>query len=78
MNASIVLKTLKLLKNLIINTPDINTEKLKISLRETKVLEQLGKGFCYTQIAQNLIISPVTFRKNIENIYTKLQVHNKL
>jgi len=32
----------------------------------------------YNIIADNLILSPSTVRKHIENIYTKLQVHNKL
>ncbi|WP_457618908.1 response regulator transcription factor [Lutibacter sp.] len=29
-------------------------------------------------MAENLIISPSTVRKHIENIYKKLQVHNKM
>ena len=32
----------------------------------------------YKQIAENLIISPSTVRKHIENIYGKLQAHNKI
>jgi DNA-binding NarL/FixJ family response regulator len=42
------------------------------------VLEQLSKGMSYNVIADNLFQSPETVRKHIENIYTKLQVHNKL
>jgi len=42
------------------------------------VLEQLSKGLTYTVIADNLILSPSTIRRHIENIYTKLQVHSKL
>ena len=78
MNPSIALKTLKLLRNLI----DLNNKKeeeiIKLSPREIDVLEQLAQGLSYTIIAENLFLSPSTVRKHIENIYTKLQVHNKL
>jgi len=41
-------------------------------------LEQLGKGLNYIKISENLVLSTGTVRKHIENIYKKLQVHNKL
>ncbi len=78
MNPSIALKTLKLLRNPI----DLNNKKeeeiIKLSPREIDVLEQLAQGLSYTIIAENLFLSPSTVRKHIENIYTKLKVHNKL
>lgn len=77
MHPSIAFKTLKLLRN----PQDFKTKNeidIKLSLREIEVLEQLSKGLNYTEIAQNLFRSPSTIRKHIENIYTKLQVHNKL
>lgn len=77
MNPSIALKTLKLLRNPI-NFENTEQEKIKLTSREIEVLEQLSKGLNYNQIADNLILSPSTVRKHIENIYTKLQVHNKL
>ncbi|MCB0471314.1 MAG: response regulator transcription factor, partial [Flavobacteriaceae bacterium] len=46
--------------------------------REVEVLEQLSKGLSYSVIANNLFLSSGTVRKHIENIYKKLQVHNKL
>ena len=49
-----------------------------ISGRETEVLNLYSKGLTYNQIADELIISPSTVRKHIENIYKKLQVHNKM
>jgi DNA-binding NarL/FixJ family response regulator len=52
--------------------------EVKLSRREIKVLKQLSKGLSYSSIAQNLFISRSTVRKHIENIYTKLQVNNKL
>ncbi|MBI1224278.1 MAG: response regulator [Bacteroidetes bacterium] len=49
-----------------------------LSEREIELLEQLSKGLRYEQIGQNLHISTGTVRKHIENIYRKLQVHNKV
>lgn len=77
MNPSIALKTLKLLRNPI-DFENTEQEEIKLTSREIEVLEQLSKGLNYNQIADNLILSPSTVRKHIENIYTKLQVHNKL
>ena len=48
-----------------------------LSDREHDVLTQLTKGLNYNQIAHNLIISPNTVRRHIENIYKKMEVHNK-
>lgn len=78
MNPSIALKTLKLLRNPLSIENEKDKEDIQLSKRETDVLEQLSKGLNYKQIAENLILSPNTVRKHIENIYKKLQVHNKL
>jgi DNA-binding NarL/FixJ family response regulator len=72
MNPSIALKTLKLLRNPIDFDAKTEEEEIKLSTREIEVLEQLSKGLNYNQIADNLILSPSTVRKHIENIYTKL------
>lgn len=56
-------------------TPGNNYQLTK---RETEILEQLASGLSYQQIAENLFISPGTVRKHIENVYQKLQVHNKV
>jgi DNA-binding NarL/FixJ family response regulator len=53
-------------------------EENPLSSRENEVLTQLSKGLNYQEIAENLIISPSTVRKHIENIYKKLQVRNKM
>ncbi|MGV8946531.1 MAG: response regulator [Lutibacter sp.] len=78
MTPCIALKTLNLLRNPIIidNTKEI--EKIKLTNREIDILEHLSKGLNYNEIADNLIISPSTVRKHIENIYKKLQVRNKM
>ncbi|GGK10125.1 DNA-binding response regulator [Yeosuana aromativorans] len=76
MTPSIAMKTLKLLRNPI----DFKSQSddIKLSDREIEVLEHLSKGLSYSLIAKNLFLSTGTIRKHIENIYKKLQVHNKL
>lgn len=76
MNPSIALKTLKLLRNPFVEEKE--KEEIKLTGREVEVLEQLSKGLSYNAVAENLILSTGTIRKHIENIYRKLQVHNKL
>lgn len=49
-----------------------------ITQREKEILSQMAKGLSYVEIADELIISPSTVRKHTENIYKKLQVHNKI
>lgn len=79
MSAGIALKALRLLRNPLKPFGELpETEKPELSLREIDVLNQLSKGLDYKQIAENLIISPSTVRKHIENIYGKLKVHNKI
>ena len=78
MNPSIAMKTLKLLRNPFQITNTESQEDIKLTTREVEVLEQLSKGLSYSLIADNLILSVGTVRKHIENIYKKLQVHNKL
>ncbi|WP_178989395.1 response regulator [Winogradskyella schleiferi] len=77
MNPSIALKTLKLLRNPFVENKE-EKEQIKLTEREIDVLEQLSKGLSYNAIAENLILSTGTIRKHIENMYRKLQVHNKL
>jgi DNA-binding NarL/FixJ family response regulator len=78
MNPSIALKTLKLLRNPINIENQQEQDDIKLTKREIDVLEQLSQGLSYHLIAENLILSTGTVRKHIENIYRKLQVHNKL
>lgn len=79
MTPSIALKTLNLLRNpTILTVKKDDADEIKLSKRETEILNQLSKGLTYNDIADNLIISPSTVRKHIENIYKKLQVHSKM
>lgn len=72
------MKTLKLFRNPINLEAVISKEEINLTSREVEVLEQLSKGLKYKYIAENLFLSEGTIRKHVENIYTKLQVHNKL
>ncbi|WP_111309037.1 response regulator [Confluentibacter sediminis] len=78
MNPSIALKTLRLLRNPIDFKCDEVQDDIRLTDREVQVLEQLSKGLSYSIIAEHLFLSTGTIRKHIENIYKKLQVHNKL
>jgi len=78
MTPSIAMKTLKLFRNPIVFESISDQEQYNLTPREIEVLEQLSKGLKYNAIAENLFLSAGTIRKHVENIYTKLQVHNKL
>jgi DNA-binding NarL/FixJ family response regulator len=78
MTPSIAMKTLKLFRNPIVFESISDQEQYNLTPREIEVLEQLSKGLKYNAIADNLFLSAGTIRKHVENIYTKLQVHNKL
>jgi DNA-binding NarL/FixJ family response regulator len=76
MNPLIARKALKMIRA----TPAAPQKKVDYGLseRELQLLEQLSKGITYEQIADNLFISYGTVRTHFQNIYKKMQVHNKL
>lgn len=78
MSATIAAKALQLLRNPQPFPKQICDENIVLSAREIEILELLEKGYDYKKIAEQLFISPSTVRKHIENIYHKLQVHNKM
>lgn len=78
MTPSIALKALKLLRNPQDFDELEEIELITLTTREIEILEQIRKGLAYGNIAENLFISGGTVRKHIENIYRKLQVHNKI
>lgn len=78
MSPSIALKTLQLLKSSTFSIPKNDIEKITLSDREAEILEQLSNGFTNKRIAENLNISPFTVKRHIENIYQKLQTHNRI
>ena len=74
MSISIASKVLSFIKT---DTEEANKD-FKLTARELQILQRIGKGENYQQIADILFISPKTVRNHIENIYKKLQVHNKV
>lgn len=76
MSPAVASKALRLIRQGSVS-PDERVD-FKLTPREEEVLIQMTKGLVYTQIADNLCISPSTVRKHIENIYGKLQVHNRI
>ncbi len=78
MTPSIALKTLRMFREPLDFVYVNESTDITLTSRETEVLIQLTTGITYDQIADNLNISYGTVRKHIENIYTKLQVCNKL
>lgn len=78
MTPSIAMKTLRLFRNPIDFEIETEKEDINLSAREIEVLEQLSSGIKYEAIANNLELSNGTIRKHVENIYKKLQVHNRL
>lgn len=77
MSSLIASKSLQLIRR---GNASLATEKKDYNLsgREVEILELIAKGENYQEIADQLFISPKTVRKHIENIYRKLQVHNKV
>jgi DNA-binding NarL/FixJ family response regulator len=77
MSPVIAAKSLQLIRG---KNPDAKStaNEFNLSEREVEILECISKGENYQQIADKLFISPKTVRKHIENIYRKLQVHNKM
>ena len=49
-----------------------------VTAREEEVIEGLASGFTYDQIAVKMFISVNTIRRHVKNIYTKLEVKNKV
>ncbi|MCE7996654.1 MAG: response regulator transcription factor [Roseivirga sp.] len=74
MSRSIASKTLQLIRR---NTEEVRKD-FNLTKRELQILTGLSNGHNYQQIADDLFISPKTVRKHIENVYQKLQVHNKV
>ncbi len=78
MSPAIAAKSLRLLRNPNKLVQDENNAEYDLTKREIEVLNKLSLGLDYLEISDVLFISPFTVRKHIENIYRKLQVHNKM
>jgi len=73
-------KSLELLRRADLSqfSPFNNKSDKILSEREIEILHHLSLGLSYVQIAGNLSISEGTVRKHLENIYRKLNAHNKV
>ncbi len=78
MSPSIAAKAIALLRNTPMPVTDNGSPDFSLSRRELEVLQNLSEGANYNQIAAKMFVSPSTVRKHTENIYRKLQVHNKI
>lgn len=78
MSPSIAAKSLAMLRNPNKLIQEESKEEFYLTKRETEVLNKLSLGLDYLEISEVLFVSPFTVRKHIENIYRKLQVHNKM
>jgi len=76
MSAGVAARVLRMMKNA--PAPTTSNQHFDLTPREIEILEQLKAGLSYEKIGENLFISYGTVRKHIENVYRKLQVHNKV
>lgn len=56
---------------------ETNAHLQKLSTREREILDHLGRGLRYKEIADKLFLSTETVRTHIRNIYEKLQVNSR-
>ncbi len=80
MSPSIAVKALQLLKKATTEISSVKSTEINVvlSVREIEILEQLSRGMTNKAIAESLFISPFTVKRHIENIYQKLQAHNRI
>ena len=78
MSPAIASKALRLIRSELNDRQSGKKVDFGLSAREMEILEGIGRGESYQTISEKLDISPGTVRKHIENIYRKLQVHNKV
>ena len=68
----------KKLLNAFHHTIRIPTQTSHLSHREKEILMLLSEGLQYKEIAARLSISPYTVRQHLHNVYSKLEVQNKV
>lgn len=78
MSPGIAMKTIRFLSAS--STPNLKdvSNQFHLSDRELAVLRLVAKGFPYKLIADQLFISQETVKKHMANIFSKLQVKNKI
>lgn len=58
--------------------PEDEKQSIPLSGRELEILELLSQGLKNQTIADTLGLSFFTVKKHLENIYSKLQVRNRI
>jgi len=48
-----------------------------LTRRELEVLDLVAEGLMNKEVAAQLVVSPATVRKHLENVYAKLGVHTR-
>lgn len=78
MSPVIAQKAMELLRNAERPVPEKQVDTaVQLSDRELSILKELVKGRNYKAIGETLFISPLTVRKHVSNIYTKLHVGSR-
>ena len=67
----------KVLKAFQVYSPKTGPDYQNLSEREIEIVNKLGEGFRYKEIADLLFISTGTVRTHIQNIYLKLHVQSR-
>ncbi len=75
LSPEIAQQTLKTLRNS--GSPKESPKDYQLTKREQEVLKHLVGGKTYQQIAEELVVSPLTIRSHMENLYRKLNINNK-
>ena len=60
-----------------VSTEPISTYPAGLSAREVEVLRLIAEGLTNTQIAEQLVISPLTVNTHVRSIYNKLEVSSR-
>lgn len=56
---------------------DLTKEFVSLTTREQTILQALSKGYSNEQIAKNLVLSTLTVKTHVKNIFKKLNVSNR-
>ncbi|MCB9032827.1 MAG: response regulator transcription factor [Chitinophagales bacterium] len=78
MSPAIAIKAINLLKNSSSSTNHQIEETVVLTERELEILNRISEGYSNKKIAEQLFISAFTVKRHIENIYQKLQTHNRI
>lgn len=78
MSPVIARKAIEMLKNGTHQKRDEPMTSTLLSDRELDILKELATGKSYKAIGDSLFISPLTVRKHVSNIYTKLHVDSRV